>query len=194
VNGREPGSAGAPQLPDSCLDWLHTVGVPVPDGLDEPRCREFLEQPGPGVYSPLDAVRRIVVHHSATDDGSVPLFRLLHRAVFGWADVGYHYVIGNGTWTEDGMVEAGRPAGMAGAHARGHNSDSLGICMVGNFEDWEPTAAQLGSLASLLGRLMRDNGLSGSDVFLHRDLAGMKTVCPGRNFTREMLEKLLASV
>jgi len=177
--------------PESCLDWLHTLDVKVPADLDERACRQLLDPPGPGAYTPLEAVRRIVVHHSATDDGSAGLFRLLHRGVFGWADVGYHFVIGNGTWTTDGMVETGRPADAAGAHARGYNSDSVGVCLVGNFQDWEPSGPQLGSLRSLLKNLMEDKGLTSADVWLHRDLPGMKTVCPGRNFSRELLDKLL---
>jgi N-acetylmuramoyl-L-alanine amidase len=191
VTSPRAGEAVFPRIPESCLDWLFTIADEVPGDLDESGCRQLLLPPGPGVYSPLEAVRRLVVHHSATDDGSAQLFRLLHRGVFGWADVGYHYVIGNGTWSPDGCVEEGRPAGKAGAHARGHNFDSVGICLVGNFEDWEPTPAQLESLSALLRKLMPASGLSPSDVRLHRELPGMKTACPGRNFTRRLLEKLL---
>jgi N-acetylmuramoyl-L-alanine amidase len=188
---KDKNRSGGIQVPQSCLDWLHTLAVEVPADLDESACRRLLLPPGPGVYSLLEPARRIVIHHSASDDGNASLFRLLHRAVFGWADVGYHYVIGNGTWSPDGFVETGRPAGAAGAHARGHNSDSIGICLVGNFENWDPTPAQIESLSSLLLELILEAGLSRDDVFLHRELPGMKTACPGRNFTRDLLEKLL---
>lgn len=43
----------------------------------------------------------------------------------GWSGIGYHYVI-----LEDGAVEAGRPLGKSGAHARGYN-DYVGICLIG---------------------------------------------------------------
>jgi len=44
----------------------------------------------------------------------------------GWSDIGYHYLI-----DRDGTVVEGRPLKRAGAHARGHNASSIGICMFG---------------------------------------------------------------
>jgi len=44
----------------------------------------------------------------------------------GCSDIGYHYVI---DW--DGTVVAGRPLHRPGAHTRGHNRDSIGICLIG---------------------------------------------------------------
>jgi N-acetyl-anhydromuramyl-L-alanine amidase AmpD len=44
----------------------------------------------------------------------------------GWSDIGYHYVI-----RRNGEVEVGRPESVAGAHTRGSNSNSIGICLVG---------------------------------------------------------------
>lgn len=40
--------------------------------------------------------------------------------------IGYHYVI-----DVDGMVETGRQIGEVGAHVKGHNTGSVGICLVG---------------------------------------------------------------
>ena len=47
----------------------------------------------------------------------------------GWSDIGYHEV-----HTRDGEVEQGRPHRRAGAHARGHNADSLALCWVGGVD------------------------------------------------------------
>lgn len=45
----------------------------------------------------------------------------------GWRDIGYHWVI-----DRDGTVVAGRkPESRAGAHVRGHNTGSIGICLIG---------------------------------------------------------------
>lgn len=44
----------------------------------------------------------------------------------GWSDIGYHYVV-----RRNGEVEEGRPLDVAGAHARGYNETSVGICLVG---------------------------------------------------------------
>ena len=52
----------------------------------------------------------------------------------GWLKIGYHYVI-----KRDGTVETGRELEEVGAHAKGHNAISVGICMVGGLsEDNEP--------------------------------------------------------
>lgn len=44
----------------------------------------------------------------------------------GWSDIGYHYLI-----DRDGTVLEGRPIEIAGAHARGHNTGSVGISLWG---------------------------------------------------------------
>lgn len=44
----------------------------------------------------------------------------------GWWGIGYHYVI-----RRDGTIEHGRPFDTIGAHVRGHNDSSIGICVVG---------------------------------------------------------------
>ena len=63
----------------------------------------------------------------------------------GWSDIGYHYVI-----KRNGLVEAGRPVSISGAHAKGHNADSIGICLVGGMlEDMSKADANF-SLAQYL--------------------------------------------
>jgi N-acetylmuramoyl-L-alanine amidase len=46
----------------------------------------------------------------------------------GFDGFGYHYLI-----DRDGKVAQGRPLSRAGAHVRGHNAKSIGICLVGGF-------------------------------------------------------------
>lgn len=48
----------------------------------------------------------------------------------GWNGIGYHYVI-----RRDGRIETGRNIYEAGAHCKGHNIDSIGICLVGGIQD-----------------------------------------------------------
>lgn len=56
--------------------------------------------------------------------------------------IGYHYVI-----DIDGTVESGRHELEMGAHVKGHNAHSIGICMVGTDHF---TAAQWAALAELV--------------------------------------------
>ena len=71
----------------------------------------------------------IVVHCSWTkpnqDWGAAEIDRL-HRNQNGWRKIGYHFVI-----TRDGTVEQGRKLENRGAHVKGLNDNSIGICLVG---------------------------------------------------------------
>ena len=52
--------------------------------------------------------------------------RRWHVEERGWSDIGYHYVI-----TRNGVVVQGRPLDKIGAHVKGHNKGTIGICLVG---------------------------------------------------------------
>ncbi len=164
---------------EGVMDWLRDVGVHLPPGLDEVECAALARRPDESVYAEMDSVHRLVVHHSATETGSARLIRVLHRGVFGWDDIGYHYVIGNGTDSAEGLVEEGRPEWAVGAHSRGNNSDSLGICMVGDFHSRDPGCRQMRSLGELLSDMLGRYDLDREAVLLHRQMPGNKTECPG---------------
>ena len=163
------------------IEWLRETFPDLGSRTDEELLLASIP-PDVSVYRRLSEVLRIVVHHSATEKGSVEAFRILHRVLFQWDDVGYHYVIGNGTFSRDGQIEEGRPSWAVGAHARGSNEDSIGICLVGDFSYREPTDAQFESLCLLATKLMEKYGLSPSDVILHNQVKTCDTVCPGDSF------------
>jgi len=87
--------------------------------------------------------------------------------------VGYHYVIGT-----DGFVYTGRHPNEVGAHAKGHNSDSIGICMIGTDEF---SHAQWDALRALVTRLRIT--YSSPSVKGHRDLPDVHKTCPGFDVT-----------
>lgn len=92
----------------------------------------------------------IIVHCSATPpemDIGVNEIRKWHIDR-GWSDIGYHWVI-----RRSGGVERGRPEKYAGAHVKGHNKNTLGICLVGGRDRFNFTKAQMDSLVSLLKSL-----------------------------------------
>jgi len=128
----------------------------------------------------------IVIHHSATPTGSADEFDRMHRAK-GWDELGYHFVIGNGTGSGVGEVEVGSrwTKQKHGAHAKipGHpeyNDIGIGICLVGNFDFTRPTEAQMESLASLVRYLTDRYGIPRNHIYGHGQLK--PTDCPGRNF------------
>ncbi|MDP2909895.1 MAG: N-acetylmuramoyl-L-alanine amidase [bacterium] len=96
----------------------------------------------------------LIVHHSDTEVGNVEIFRRVHKKDNGWEDIGYHYVITNGKGGKsggpDGEVQIGRPIEKIGAHAKGRNHNSVGICLVGKDKF---TDKQIESLLQLLLQL-----------------------------------------
>ena len=130
--------------------------------------------------------RFIVIHHSATPTGSADEFDRMHRAK-GWDELGYHFVIGNGTGSASGEVEIGGrwTKQKHGAHAKipGHpeyNDVGIGICLVGNFDVTRPSEEQMESLSRLVRYLRARYGIPQSHIYGHGQLK--PTDCPGRNF------------
>jgi N-acetylmuramoyl-L-alanine amidase len=126
----------------------------------------------------------IVIHHSATPTGGAAAFDKMHKAK-GWDELGYHFVVGNGTDTGDGQVEVGPRWSKQkwGAHAKTSdnrfNRFGIGICLVGNFDNERPTKAQLQSLSKLVAYLMKSYNVPADRVIGHGETKA--TDCPGRN-------------
>lgn len=98
----------------------------------------------------------------------------------GLKSIGYHWVI-----YPNGARATGRHASEIGAHARGVNSRSLGLCLVGTdrytYAQWGALLDQVRHLSSAhripLQHASAANGYVG--VCGHRDLAGVSKDCPG---------------
>lgn len=142
--------------------------------------------------------RWIVVHHSATHRGSAASFDACHRRVRRWDELGYHFVIGNGSGSGNGQVEVGSrwPKQKHGAHCKvgqdeTYNNYGIGICLVGNFEKGRPTGAQMASLARLVDYLAARYRIDDSHVIGHGDVDSTK--CPGRHFSfDDLFRRLMA--
>ncbi len=141
---------------------------------------------GPRDWSPTAPARNwrwIVIHHSATPTGSAATFDRMHKEK-GWDELGYHFVIGNGTNSGNGQVEVGGRwrAQKWGAHAKTadnrYNDYGIGICLVGNFDVEKPTAQQQQSLAKLVAFLEKTYKVSGDRVIGHGETKA--TDCPGK--------------
>jgi hypothetical protein len=128
----------------------------------------------------------IVIHHSATDRGNAEVFDSAHRAR-GWDELGYHFVIGNGSDSPEGSVEVGPRwrKQKHGAHCRTDdnyfNEHGIGICLVGDFSHEPPSLAQMRSLHQLLRFLMIACDIPAERITSHRCVTH-KTACPGACF------------
>jgi N-acetyl-anhydromuramyl-L-alanine amidase AmpD len=71
-------------------------------------------------------IKYIVIHHNGVAGRTIENIRRSHKAR-GFSDVGYHYVI-----HENGVIHRGRPESKVGAHVKGLNAKSIGVCLIGN--------------------------------------------------------------
>ena len=131
----------------------------------------------------MRAIKKIIVHCSVSRFGDVELIRKWHLAApHNYADIGYHYVITNGIikprakYQEefDGILQEGRPVNKQGAHCKGHNRDSIGICLIG---DHHFSPIQFFALHALLARTCNTFSLKRDAVFRHADFDKNKS-CP----------------
>jgi len=125
-------------------------------------------------------MHKIVIHCSDSPRGrgdNAEVIHLWHKER-GFDGIGYHKVI-----LENGTIEDGRPLYWAGAHVKGHNTGTVGICLIGKsvFTD-----NQFAALHYLLFKLKAK--YPHAKIFGHRELDSSKT-CPNFN-VKEWLKKI----
>jgi N-acetylmuramoyl-L-alanine amidase len=138
-----------------------------------------------GKLLPRSNTGRVVIHHSASPDVSAAEIHRWHLQR-GWSGIGYHLVI-----REDGSIEEGRPLDTIGSHAGSEgNSDSIGVCLAGDFTRQAPTIKQMESLVKLIDWL---TGLYSPDLVVVRHCDIAATQCPGDLFPWSELQQALKS-
>ena len=189
VGGRNQRKAEEPcEEPDAVPQSVWRKGLPDPDYT-----RSFNE------------VGHLIVHHSATGNNNtnyteeVRNYYLYHTQANGWSDIGYNYLI-----APDGTLYAGRDPGegeqdnVAGAHFCGKNRQTMGVCLIGDYTEREPTVAAMSQLEHLLSWKSLKEGLNPLEeafhpanpelgvIAGHRD--GCATICPGENVYKRLPE------
>ena len=134
-------------------------------------------------------INKIILHCSATREGqniSTETIRGWHVNERGWSDIGYHFVV-----LLDGTVDKARPIKRQGAHVRGKNKGSIGVCYIGGCDaDMNPkdtrNEAQKKSLEELITYLME----SYDDATLHGHNEFSSKACPSFN-VQEVYKELI---
>lgn len=141
-------------------------------------------------YAPDSQVTYIVIHYSATPverDFTIADIDRMHRKR-GFRETGYHYF-----YRKDGTEEAGRDLSQPGrfeigAHSKGENSQSIGLCYEGGVRADSPnlgfdsrTPAQKRAMEARIRQLLVR--FPGAVVKGHRDMPGAATQCPGFDAT-----------
>ena len=123
-------------------------------------------------------IDRIIIHCSATNfssDATIDDIRRWHIEENGWSDIGYHYVI-----ERNAALMKGRPIERVGAHAKGYNATSIGICLMGGLDDnghpdFNYPYQQMACLYCLVADLRRTYDINA--VIGHRDVSGKECPC-----------------
>jgi hypothetical protein len=171
-------------MPVVAILWL--ILTPQPYSEDTTLAPKWLKDLCRADNEPCRHWTEIVIHHSAGDQGDLRLIDRYHRDKRGWLSAGYHFIIGNGTLSGNGVIEV-CPRWLDqqdGSHCHGHNATAIGICLIGNFEvpGEKPSPVQLLSLAQLTAYLSLRYGIPSENIYLHREVEGALTLCPGKNF------------
>lgn len=158
---------------------------------------------GTPTYAP---VRRLVIHHTVSSnndpdpEATMRAILAYHTQSNRWDDVGYNYLIdASGRIYEGRSARQGTVPGedrngnlVVGAHTANNNSGTVGVALLGNFVDHEPSAAALASLERLLTWSADRHGVDtlgtttwtrGSQTIRQSTLIGHRdtgaTACPG---------------
>lgn len=127
--------------------------------------------------------KKIIVHHSgdASKEDQFAKINEWHKkrefpiSSFGFY-VGYHYLINH-----EGELTQCRQDDDEGAHTKGLNFQSIGVCMEGNFSVEEPTEKQKETLGKLLVDLCEKYFMDVTDIYPHR--AFRDTECYGKRLS-----------
>ena len=141
----------------------------------------------------------IIIHHSFTDDSKLVDWKAIkdyHVKENGWSDIGYHF----GVEGVDGkyLVMKGRAEDAIGAHCKdgGMNNQSLGICLVGNFDKYDVPKEQWSLGVELVRKLSKKYSIpviniKGHGEVMRESKASYIKTCPGLLFDMNKFRKEL---
>jgi N-acetylmuramoyl-L-alanine amidase len=123
-------------------------------------------------------IKYIIIHCSATKAGQDFCAKDIKKWHLqrGFSDIGYHKII-----DLNGTVEPGRSEEIPGAHCKGHNANSIGICYIGGLdENGKPADTRTEAQKKSLLKLIKSYKLRfpNAKVVGHRDMPNVHKACP----------------
>jgi N-acetylmuramoyl-L-alanine amidase/Secretion system C-terminal sorting domain len=204
----------APPLPTQDKTWetrAYRTEEPCEKGNIVTGAQWRVGLPAPKEPPLATQVRHVIVHHAAGSNTAtnytevVRNIFLLHTQTNGWNDIGYNFLIAQDGTVFDGRLGQGslETDNVLGAHFCGKNGNTMGICLLGDYQTANPTQATLTSLYRLIAwKLKKENltnvfassmhppSTSGATLLGvisgHRD--GCNTDCPGNNVYRQLAQ------
>ena len=168
-----------------------------PDVITTEEWRKDLPDPVDGRTE--NEVDHLIVHHSATSNNVSDYMQvvrniyLYHTEVNGWDDIGYNYLIDPEGTLYEGRDDQGvtDQDNIKGAHFCGKNTGTMGVCMIGNYNEIHASKAAISALQRLLTWKSYKDVISPLDSTRHPDQTGdylahiaghrdgCATLCPG---------------
>jgi len=172
---------------------------------DEVKYQKVVDKDETGKYLvwPLQypqKVSKIIIHHTATTKNltnpkqAIRDIYYYHAVSRGWGDIGYNYLM-----DKNGNIYEGRAGGegVVGGHAGPGNVGSIGIALIGNYQEEEVPAVVINNLSTFIGKKIKYHNIKalGSssfrgkimpNIFGHKDI--MSTACPGEKLYSKMQE------
>ena len=126
----------------------------------------------------LSKIKRIIIHHSASTTMTARDIAQYHVSVRLYPAIAYHFFI-----TQVGIVFKTNRLEDVSWHTAKNNSDSISICLQGNFSKDIVPGKMYDNLVELISEIREVVNIK--QICLHRDL--VKTECPGKYFYPLML-------
>lgn len=125
-----------------------------------------------GSLAKRNTINMIILHHADASKCSVEDINRWHIQR-GYSCIGYQYFV-----RKDGSIYKGRPDNVIGAHAKGFNSTSIGVCFEGRYMREIMPEAQINAGRELVAYLKKKYNIN--KVLKHKDVNS--TDCPGDLF------------
>ena len=136
--------------------------------------------------------RHIILHHTATNNGTAAGFDKVHRRRGMENGLAYHFLIGNGRGMGDGELHICDrwKRQIQGGHMSSTklNEISIGVCLVGNFEKSKPSEKQMEQLEAVLSYLLEKTRVPLNRITTHTLAHKNHTLCPGKYFPFERIK------
>lgn len=148
---------------------------------------KHLDLPGHGEdWKKRISISQIIVHHTESPNVSPFEVSAWHVAK-GWRRISYHYFI-----TPHGTTFKCNEDDDLTWHCKGHNTDSLGIALSGDFDRHHPTGQQLEKLVELCCELASKYDIASDNIKGHCEFKAVRKTCPGKHLDMRTVRSLVA--
>lgn len=131
----------------------------------------------------MRSINKIIIHCTATPENRHHTVEDIDRwhKNDGYAEIGYHYLI-----YLDGSIHKGRSIEKVGAHTKGHNANSIGVCYVGGIDtNKNAKDTRTPEQKQALKQLVKDLKIKYPNATIHGHNEFAKKACPSFNVKDE---------